>query len=200
LGHGGSERQLFEIATNLDRTRFTPHVCCFRTDGVMDRRLREHGVPVLLLPVKSFASAGALRAAWDLTRYFHRHSIRIAHAFDNPMSCFGVPLARAARVQVVLSSQRGHRDIFPLRYRRWLRLSDRLAHGIVVNCEFMSLHLREEARDSWGWTWIDRFGQDRSAIARILFPLVIFYLLALCLMQISNASTLKELFPIRPKF
>src|SRR5512134_3458864 len=30
------------------------------------------------------------------------------------------------------------------------------------------LRLREEARDAWGWTWIDRFGQDvRYAVRRL---------------------------------
>ena len=144
LGPGGSERQLFEIATNLDRRLFTPHVACFRTDGVMDRRLRERGIPVLQLPVESFVSAGAIYSAWKLARYFRRHGIKIVHAFDMPMACFGVPLARAARAPVVLSSQRGHRDTFPRRFRKWLRLSDRMVHGVVANCEFMFQHLREE--------------------------------------------------------
>jgi glycosyltransferase involved in cell wall biosynthesis len=144
LGPGGSERQMFEIAANLDRARFTPHVCCLRTDGFMDRRLAERGVPVLRLPLQSFLSAEALGAAWELGRYLRRNRIRIAHAFDNPMACFGVPVARAAGVPVVLSSQRGHRDIWNLSRRRWLRLSDRLAHGIVVNCEFVARHLRED--------------------------------------------------------
>jgi glycosyltransferase involved in cell wall biosynthesis len=165
LGPGGSERQLFVIATNLDRKRFTPHVCCFRTDGVMDRSLVERGVPVLCLPVKSFVSAGALRAAWDLWSYLRRHRIRIAHAFDNPMASFGVPVARAARVPVVLSSQRGHREVFPQRLRGWLRFSDRLAHGIVVNCEFMSRHLREEEGVPASHIYICRNGVDGTAFA-----------------------------------
>ncbi len=31
-----------------------------------------------------------------------------------------------------------------------------------------ALHLREEARDAWGWTWIERFSQDLRYAARIL--------------------------------
>jgi predicted permease len=31
-----------------------------------------------------------------------------------------------------------------------------------------SLHLREEARDAWGWTWIERLSQDLSYAARVL--------------------------------
>ncbi|MEO6237784.1 MAG: hypothetical protein ABIQ52_12355 [Vicinamibacterales bacterium] len=28
-----------------------------------------------------------------------------------------------------------------------------------------TLRLREEARDAWGWTWIDRLSQDRGRTA-----------------------------------
>ena len=31
-----------------------------------------------------------------------------------------------------------------------------------------TLRLREEARDAWGWTWIDRLAQDLSYAARML--------------------------------
>jgi hypothetical protein len=30
------------------------------------------------------------------------------------------------------------------------------------------LRLREEARDAWGWTWIDRFSQDLRFAVRML--------------------------------
>ena len=31
-----------------------------------------------------------------------------------------------------------------------------------------TLRLREEAREAWGWTWIDRLGQDLSYAVRTL--------------------------------
>jgi glycosyltransferase involved in cell wall biosynthesis len=43
-------------------------------------------------------------------------------------------------VPVVLSSQRAYRDLQP-RYRRLARFTDHLAHGIVVNCEAMRVHM-----------------------------------------------------------
>jgi glycosyltransferase involved in cell wall biosynthesis len=132
----------------------------------MDRRLLDLGIPVLQMPLPSLASAAALRAAWTLSRYFRRHSIQIAHAFDNPMACLGVPLARAAGVPVVLSSQRGHRDLFPRRFIGWLRFSDRLADGIVVNCEFLSRRLREEEGVPAGRISVCRNGVDAEAFPR----------------------------------
>ena len=64
LDLGGSERQMTEIAKTLDRSRFAPHVGCFRPQGMRGAELAAAGVPVVDFPVNSFLSFGALREAW----------------------------------------------------------------------------------------------------------------------------------------
>ena len=44
LSHGGSERHVVDVATRLDRTRFTPHVLSFRSGGALASELRQGGV------------------------------------------------------------------------------------------------------------------------------------------------------------
>src|SRR5690348_14010309 len=56
------------------------------------------------------------------------------------------------------------------------RLDQELANNLEFHREMSSqqgnmrignaLRLREEARDAWGWTWIDRLGQDLRYAAR----------------------------------
>lgn len=132
LGPGGTERQMTEIARALDRSRFAVHVGCFH-EGVRAQELRAARIPVVRLPVTSFLKPNALRGALQLGRYLRGNSIRIVHTFDYPLNCFGVPVARAFRVPVVLSSQRAHRHLTPGSYLRILRMTDRLVNGIVVN-------------------------------------------------------------------
>ena len=43
LDLGGSERQMTEIAKTLDRSRFTPHVGCFRPQGIRNAELCRDG-------------------------------------------------------------------------------------------------------------------------------------------------------------
>ena len=143
LGPGGTERQVAEIARALDRSRFSPHVACF-IDGVRGQELREAGIPVIHLPLRTFFSPVALQQAFRLGRYLRRQRIQVVHAFDYPLGCFGIPTARLAGSPVVLSSQRGDRQLNPPLYRRLQRVTDHLVDGIVVNCLAMRRHLLED--------------------------------------------------------
>jgi glycosyltransferase involved in cell wall biosynthesis len=140
LGMGGTERQAAEVARSLDRRKFRVHVACFH-EGFRAEELRKAGVPILRLPVRSFLSPGAVSAAWTLGRYLRRERIRLVHTFDYPLNCFGVPVARAFRIPVVLSSQRADRALNPPLYRRLLRMTDRMVDGIVANCAAIRRHL-----------------------------------------------------------
>lgn len=133
LDYGGTERQLAELAKQLDPSRFEPCVGSFHTGGVRGQELRAAGIPVVRFPVRSFRSPATLGEAWKLRRYLKERRIEILHAFDVPATLFGVPVARASGVPVVLASQRAFRGLVGSPYRRLLRLTDRMAHGIVVN-------------------------------------------------------------------
>src|SRR5689334_10735573 len=123
LAQGGSERQLTEVVKALDRKRFEPHVAVLRTGGLRLDELRAAGVPWIATPLRSFASPGALSAAWKLSRYLRRNRIRLAHSFDVPTNIFLAPVARASGVPVVLSSQRAYRSLTPKPYFPLMRFS-----------------------------------------------------------------------------
>lgn len=140
LDQGGSERQLAEIAKALDPELFTAHVGAFRPDGLRWRELKAAGIPLVHFPVASFTN---VLGAFAIAGYIHKHAIRLVHTFDAPSNFYGVPSARIAGAPVVLSSQRAHRDLVS-GFRRWRRVVDFLADGIVVNCEFIRRHLLED--------------------------------------------------------
>ncbi len=144
LTFGGSERQMTEIALALDRSRFTPVVACFRSEGIRGDELRAAGVPVLELPVQSFKSPAAWSGAVRFARYIRREQVSIVHTWDYPATAFAIPIARAFTRAVTISSQRGHRDLTPRGYLRVVRWTDRVARGIVVNCDFLKRHLVED--------------------------------------------------------
>ena len=144
LGLGGTERQLAEIAASLDRDEFEAHVGCFTGGGFRAEELRAAGVPILELGVKSFVSGSAVAGARKMGAYLRAHGIRLVHAFDVPMDLFAVPVARWYGAPVVLASQRAHRALTPGMTRRLLRVTDRMADGIVVNSRAVGRELAAE--------------------------------------------------------
>jgi glycosyltransferase involved in cell wall biosynthesis len=146
LALGGSERQLTEIAKALDRSRFEPHVGCFRSEGFRAQELLSAGVPVAQFPVASFLGPSALSGALSMGRYFRKHSIRLVHTFDVPLNLFGIPVAKLFRVPYVISSQRALRALTPGLRRHMLRLTDRLADAVVVNSLAVARELMDVER------------------------------------------------------
>ena len=144
LGLGGTERQLAEIAAALDRREFTPHVGCFTGGGFRAQELREAGVPILELGVKSFVSGSAVVGARKMGAYVKAQGIRLVHGFDVPADLFAVPVARWYGAEVVLSSQRAHRALTPGVTRRLLGITDRMVDGIVVNSRAVARELAGE--------------------------------------------------------
>ena len=141
---GGSERQMTEVAKRLDRSTFVVHVGCFRPAGVRGDELRDSGVSVVQFPIYSYRSFAAMREASHLVRYIRAHNIQIVHTWDYPLNVYAIPIARAMTHALAISSQRAHRDLSRLGYRRLLKLSDRMSHAIVANCEYVRRHLINE--------------------------------------------------------
>src|SRR5271169_4473098 len=94
LHHGGSERQLTEVALGLDRALFRPHVGAFRIEGIRADQLGAAGVPIFHLPIQSFKSSSAIASAWSLARYIRANDIRLVHTFDAPLTAYAIPLTR----------------------------------------------------------------------------------------------------------
>lgn len=144
LNLGGSERQMTEIARFLDRSRFEPRVGCFAPAGLRGEELRAAGVPVVQFPVHSFRSTSAIAGARQLVRYIRQENIQLVHTFDYPLNVFAVPIARWFTRAVAVGSQRAHRELTPKGYLSFQRRIDRVAHAVVVNCEFLRRHLVED--------------------------------------------------------
>lgn len=159
LNLGGSERQMAETAKGLDRGCFDPRVGCFRPAGLRGDDLRDAGVPIVHFPVPSLAS---VKGAVSIAGYIREQGVRLVHTFDTPANLYGVPAARLAGSAIVVSSQRVHRGLWPSIQRHALRITDHLVDGIVVNCEYMRRHLRDEEKAPAGLIHLCYNGIDTS--------------------------------------
>lgn len=145
LGIGGCERDLTKVAKHLDRSRFTPHVGCFRDQGLRRAELEAAGVPVVRFPVHSFRSLSICRALAVFRRYTKQHRIALVHAFDVPTNIFGFAGARFSRLPFI-ASQLWFRESIYSGWRLHL-LAMRAADAVVVNSRAVEQRLlREQPR------------------------------------------------------
>jgi len=143
LSSGGIERDVTKLALGFSRDQFIPYVATYKPAGPRFEELMQAGVPILHLDLNSIASIKALKAALGLRRLIRDKNIQIVHAFD-ASAIFAVPVARLLRVPVVLSSMLGSRNLLDKKTQKQYGFTDKFVDAVVVNCEAMRLHLRDE--------------------------------------------------------
>lgn len=166
LDIGGCERDLTKVAIGIDRTRFEPHVGCFRPEGFRAQELTSHGVPIVHVPVKSFRSRSAIHGARVMRDYIRAHNIQLMHSYDVPTTVFGVPVARMYGCPVVIASQLSYRQLTRPFVRRVLRVTDRMVDTVVVNCVAMQDHMVNDENVSAERTYLCYNGVD----TKVFYP------------------------------
>lgn len=115
LDVGGTETQLVELATRLDRRMFEPIVCCLATAGALAPRLRANGIPVHALGFHGIRSprykylpnlAGGWRLLSGLWRLIRRERPAIVHGMLFWAYVIGTFVGRAAGAPIVIASRR----------------------------------------------------------------------------------------------
>jgi L-malate glycosyltransferase len=140
LGHGGMERQLSGLVCGLDRTRFEPHVAC-AVEGFRADEIRQHGIPIVRIPIVNFWNPGPLALARFLADYIRRHRIRIVHLFDAGLGLVTALAARRVPGTLLLTSQRFYMGNVPRDHRYFLLFAHWMANGVVANCLATREHL-----------------------------------------------------------
>jgi glycosyltransferase involved in cell wall biosynthesis len=143
LSIGGCERDLAKLAKHINRSRFSPHVGCFRDVGLRRAELEAVGIPVVRFPVRSFRSLSLCKALAMFRRYAKLHRIALVHTFDAPSNFFGALAARLAGIPSVASQLWFADTIDPTGWRLHL-LGMRAAKAIVVNSKAVSNRIAHE--------------------------------------------------------
>lgn len=139
LDIGGTEQQILELARRIDRTRFEPHVCCFRY-GRKAKEIESFGVPVHHEPKRLKADPGLILRLASLMR---RERFDIVQTYLWTANTWGRLAARLAGVPITVASERNV-DIWEERYKRVIgRWLARSTDGIIANSEAVRRYLLE---------------------------------------------------------
>jgi glycosyltransferase involved in cell wall biosynthesis len=138
---GGSERQFCVLAQNLPSERFRLCLGCIRRRGRFAEAFGE--VPEFWLG-GSFFGWTSIRARLRLGRFLRHRQIQIAHAFDFYTNLTLIPVARLARVPVVIGSQRQLGDLLTPRQFRAQAAAFRWCDAVVCNSQAAANRLAAE--------------------------------------------------------
>lgn len=128
----GTEGQLFNLVSGLDRDQVEPHLLVFQESPW----LAEHGFPCdyTVLGHRSLSSPGTWIGLWRLARRFRSAGFRLAHIFFNDPSIICPPVFRLAGIDSLIS----RRDMgywYTPALKGVLRLTGRFTKGVITNSE-----------------------------------------------------------------
>lgn len=106
LDNGGSERHFHDLASNLDRALFEPHVIYFE-GGEMSGRLEKLGwMPVMNIPITRATDMKALAAALRIRKYIAENNIQLMVTFHFVADFLGVLASFGRRRPAIVASRR----------------------------------------------------------------------------------------------
>lgn len=128
---GGSQRQLYLMATGLASRGWPVTVICLQPILAMAEEFTAAGVPVHLLRKRTVLDVQLLLA---LRRFFTRERIDIVHAFSSTAEFFACVAARACGRRFV-ASIRNYNERLPRLHRAAKRFACLLADAVVANSQ-----------------------------------------------------------------
>lgn len=142
---GGTERQMVELATRLDRSRFRPLIACFSGAGPLRERVDAAGIPVFEFPIAGGFFTRVTAREWRrFAAWCRAERIVVLQTSDFYTNVFALPGAALARVPVRIG---GRRELKPERTRSRLLLQRTAyvgAHCVVANCRAAATQLASE--------------------------------------------------------
>lgn len=141
---GGTERQMVELATRLDPSRFRPHLACFHERGRLVDEIPDR-IAIREFPVRGFANPAALGQLIAFAAWCRSIGASIVHTCDLYGNMFGLPGAALAGVPVRIANRReiltGDKSRAQLTAQRH---AYRLAHAVVANSDAARAQLARE--------------------------------------------------------
>lgn len=141
---GGTELNAIRTAERLARDRFAVEFICLAERGPLLARVRDGGFRVTEFAIRSLVGTSAIREGARLRRWLRREAIDVFHAHDIYTNIWGVPVARLARVPLVIASRRWWLETNRPAHVWLNRWAYRLAHRVLANSPSVGRLLERE--------------------------------------------------------
>jgi L-malate glycosyltransferase len=132
---GGTERQVVNLARQIDRSQFDLQMACFRRTGQFLDEVISLGIPVSQYGIKKLYYPQTLWQQIRLARFLRKQRIQVLHTYGFHAAVFAVPAARLAGVPAIVVSIRDTGELLTQSQRRVQQIACLLADSVLVNAE-----------------------------------------------------------------
>lgn len=128
---GGAEKNLSDIACNIDERRFTPYVFCLKDSGLVNELSRK-GINSGIIGLDKILSFDGIRKGIELYRFIKREKIQVVVTYHHDADIWGGVVAKLAGVPTIVSSRRDTGYQLQKKHIWAYRLLNRMYAGIVA--------------------------------------------------------------------
>lgn len=103
----GSGKALLNVAKNLDKSRFEPHICCFHSRGYYFKEVQKSGIPVHIKKTthEMIPRIKGIKNSYKLSKFFKTLDIDLIHSFHYGDDYSEVLAARMAGIPWVYTKK-----------------------------------------------------------------------------------------------
>lgn len=106
LGYAGTEKHLLSIVSNIDGSRFIPHVCYFLGSNKIISKFQEKNVSYIYLRMDKIYGYKAIKNMFKIAKYIKENRIKILQTFHPNADLYGPMVGWISGVPIVISSRR----------------------------------------------------------------------------------------------
>lgn len=141
---GGTERQVVNLVTRLDRSKFNLEMACMKKSGQFLNEINQDQIPVSEFPINCLYKPGTFMQQARFAAHLKRQKIQIAHSYNFYSNVFAVPAAKLAGVPVTIASIRDRGVYLTPAKKLVQKYICNLADSILVNADSIRDWLVEE--------------------------------------------------------
>lgn len=127
---GGAEKNVYELARNLDSKRFIPYVIALKGKELIED-LKSNGIYADVAGVDKILSLDAVKKAWKLFRFIRKEKIQIVVTYHHDADIWAGITAKLAGVPVIISNRRDLGFQLGKKHVRFYRLFNRFFTRII---------------------------------------------------------------------
>jgi glycosyltransferase involved in cell wall biosynthesis len=141
---GGTEGQVLNLASRLDRQTFALHSACLRKGGEILADFERLGIPVTEFRIRNLYEPQTWVQQMRFAEQLRANRIQIVHSYNFYANIFAIPAARLARTPVVIASIRDQGVYLTRAQQLVQKWVCRMADRVLVNADSIRQWLVEQ--------------------------------------------------------